>query len=226
MELFDLISYYWKMDIGATIAVVGCMKSGKTEQLMLAIRRCEVAQYPYHYFTQVYDLERRDTNKTSTDNASPEQTSSGQVSIDHGKIPIKEQFFQNTSDLASVIYQGSRQIIGVNDVQFADDPIIAYAEERARQGDIVILAGLDKTSEGGPFPLRKQGGGRDDLSDKTMYHLIGQSHEVIKLHAVCTYTEQGSRCDNPAFYTAFLGQEKGIIKTGSLDYAPRCLQHK
>lgn len=213
MDLFDTISHYWKMQLGVTIAVTGCMKSGKTEQVILALRRCRVAEYPYSYYTHSFDMERRAS------------TSNHAVSEDHGSIPIKEQFFTNTADLEYLL-QYPRTVFGFNDIQFADDPFIDFAEKLASLGHIVMLAGLDNTSEHNAFPLRTPNGARESFSTKTMYDLIGRSNVILKLHAVCMYRTKEETCDNPAYYSKFLGDEKGVIKTGSKEYEPRCALHK
>lgn len=215
MELFDIISYYWKMQLGVTIGVTGCMKSGKTEQVILALRRCIVAPYPYSYFTHSFDKERR-TNTEANNHV---------VSEDHGSIQIKEQFFTNTVDLEYLL-KSPRTVFGFNDVQFVDDPFIDFVETLASIGHIVMWAGLDNTSEHNPFPLRTPHGARDSFSTKTMYDLMGRSNELIKLHAVCMYRTENENCDNPAHYSRFLGNTKGVIKTGSQEYEPRCALHK
>jgi thymidine kinase len=202
------------MQIGVTIAVAGCMKSGKTEQLILAGRRCHYAKYPFYYFTHSFDKERR-KNLTVENHV---------VSEDHGSINIKEQFFTNTADLEYLL-QFPRGVFGFNDIQFVDDPFIEFVETLASRGHIAVSAGLDNTSEHNHFPLRTPGGARDSFSKKTMYDLIGRSNEIIKLHAVCMYSKDNT-CGNPAHYSRFLGDSKGVIKTGSQEYEPRCGLHK
>lgn len=103
-------------------------------------------------------------------------------------------------------------VVGVDEAQFFDEPIIDIVQQFADQGLRVIVAGLDTDFRGEPFGPMPQ--------------LIARAETVDKLRAICMV------CGEPASRTQRLvnGQpahyhDPVVIVGASEMYEARCRQH-
>jgi thymidine kinase len=213
-EVYKDISRYWEQGIGALITITGCMKSGKTTELLRALEDCTRAGIPYRLFTHSYDQERR-TGVATNRNAYGS----------HDGILIPERFFTHTSDL-EVQLNGERTVLGLNEVQFADAPILSFLERQMELGNIVVAAGLNMTSEDKPFPLRAPQGEREEISTATMADILAMSTDIYTLHAKCEYVEVGVRCKFDAAFSRSRTPKTTTVQVGSKNYTVRCIKHK
>ena len=138
--------------------IAGCMYSGKSEELIRRLRRCQIAdQYTLVMKPAIDDRYSADSVAThvgGTLKAHPVHD------VDHVRRFLYKQPFQMTG-----------QVIGLDEVQFMDEGIVDVLEEQANMGRRVIVAGLDLDSDGKPFG--------------PMARLLAVADKVTKLTAVC-----------------------------------------
>lgn len=118
---------------GSIEVVCGCMYSGKTEELIRQIRRCEFARQPYVTFKPRIDSRYSD-----------------QEIVSHNKEAIDSIVVDRASEIYKHITHET-QVVGIDEAQFFDSEVIEVATKLAKNGRRVILAGLDTDWQGKPF---------------------------------------------------------------------------
>jgi len=111
----------------------------------------------------------------------------------------------NVEALKAVLFPQIDQVevVGVDEAQFFDPSLVPLSLELIHLGKRVILAGLDTTFAGEPFP---------PIPD-----LLAISDEVVKLSAVCM------QCGAPAVHTQRLGASQSLVLVGAAGlYEARC----
>ncbi len=109
------------------------MYSGKTEELIRQIRRCEYAKQNYLTFKP-----RVDQRYSEDDIVSHNKDSLGSIVIDQA------------TDIYKYVTHDT-QVVGVDEAQFFDKKLVEVATKLARNGRRVVLAGLDTDWRGQPF---------------------------------------------------------------------------
>ena len=147
--------------------ITGCMFSGKSEELIRRLRRCQIADQHVLAFKSALD------DRYSMEGIASHPHHAGTVSQPSDTfmaIPVRD-----VNDLLSHLnqhpFRQTGQVIGFDEVQFMDHDIIAVLEAEANRGRRVIVAGLDLDSDGNPFG--------------PMGDLLAVADEVTKLTAVC-----------------------------------------
>lgn len=112
--------------------VVGCMFSGKTEELIRRMRRAEIARQRIAIFKPVIDS-RYSANHI----------------VSHSEAKLQSTPVQTSADVLRLA--GDAQVVGIDEGQFFDMGIVEVAEALANQGKRVIIAGLDQDYRGKPF---------------------------------------------------------------------------
>ena len=112
--------------------VVGCMFSGKTEELIRRLRRAEIAKQKVAVFKPKIDAR-----------FSPDHI------VSHSEAKLKSYVVQTSKEVEQLAQDA--QVIGIDEGQFFDIGIIAVAERLANDGKRVIIAGLDQDYRGVPF---------------------------------------------------------------------------
>ncbi len=112
--------------------VVGCMFSGKTEELIRRMRRAEIARQRIAIFKPVIDDRYSDNHIVS-----------------HSEAKLQSTPVQTSADVLRLA--GDAQVVGIDEGQFFDMGIVEVAETLANQGKRVISAGLDQDYRGKPF---------------------------------------------------------------------------
>lgn len=113
--------------------VVGCMFSGKTEELIKQIRRAEFAKQKFQVFKPRID------NRYSVDNvASHNQTHLPSIVVD------------SAFEILSKV-EKTTQVVGIDEGQFFEEELIEVATTLANAGKRVVIAGLDTDWRGVPF---------------------------------------------------------------------------
>ncbi len=112
--------------------VVGCMFSGKTEELIRRMRRAEIARQRIAIFKPVIDT-RYSANHI----------------VSHSEAKLESTPVQTSADVLRLA--GDAQVVGIDEGQFFDMGIVEVAETLANQGKRVIIAGLDQDYRGKPF---------------------------------------------------------------------------
>ena len=172
-------------------AVVGPMYSGKSEELIRRLKRAKIAKQEVIVFKPCID------NRYSKEDV-----------VSHSGISIRAIAINHTEEIHKYITDET-QVVGIDEVQFFDDGIVAVALELADKGIRVIAAGLDldfKAEPFGPVP-----------------ELLARAEFVDKLQAVCV------KCGAPATRTQRLINKEParyddpIILVGATEsYEARC----
>jgi len=112
--------------------VVGCMFSGKTEELIRRLRRAKIAKQKVIVFKPVID------NRYAVDSV-----------VSHSELSIESV---NISDVNEVFeHVGEAQVVGIDEAQFFSGDLISVCTELANEGRRVVVAGLDQDYKGVPF---------------------------------------------------------------------------
>jgi len=165
--------------------ICGSMFSGKTEELLRRIKRARLARQPVALFKPRVD-DRYDAVKVVSHEG-----------VNADAVPVS-----TAAELLDRVPPGIA-VVGIDEVQFFDDPIVAAAESLAARSIRVIAAGLDQDWRGKPFgPVPA---------------LMAVAEYVTKLHAVC------ARCGAPGTRSQRLVAAEGqLFVGGSAEYESRC----
>jgi thymidine kinase len=112
--------------------IVGCMFSGKTEELIRRIRRAQIARQRVAIFKPKIDT------RYSNDHI-----------VSHSEAKLLSTVVECSDDILAKA--ADAQVVGIDEGQFFDQRIVDVAEELANQGKRVIIAGLDQDYRGKPF---------------------------------------------------------------------------
>ena len=138
--------------------ITGCMYSGKSEELIRRLRRCQIAGQ--HVLVMKPALDDRYSTDSVATHVGEKLEAVAVRDTEHVRDLVWERPFSMTGE-----------VIGLDEVQFMDEHIIGVLEEQANMGRRVIVAGLDLDSEGHPFG--------------PMARLLAVADTVDKLTAVC-----------------------------------------
>lgn len=136
--------------------IVGCMFSGKTEELIRRISVLKRGKKQVLVFKPRFDNRYNDQMITS-----------------HSGAKVKAIFVKETADVEAALraHQFKIDVLAFDEVQFLKPEFCEYFEEKANQGYRVICAGLDKGYNDEQFP--------------TVCRLLAMAEFVTKLIAVC-----------------------------------------
>jgi thymidine kinase len=112
--------------------VVGCMFSGKTEELIRRMRRAQIAKQRVAIFKPVIDT------RFGADHI-----------VSHSEAKLLSTAVRTSADVLRLAAEA--QVVGIDEGQFFDMGIVEVAETLANQGKRVIIAGLDQDYRGKPF---------------------------------------------------------------------------
>jgi thymidine kinase len=112
--------------------VVGCMFSGKTEELIRRLRRAQIARQKVIIF------------KPKIDN----RYSANQI-VSHSEQSLVSTVIENASEILPLA--ADAQVIGIDEGQFFGPDLVDICEQLANSGKRVIVAGLDQDYRGKPF---------------------------------------------------------------------------
>lgn len=185
---------YVMKNSGWVEVICGSMFSGKSEELIRRVRRATYANLSVRVFKPAIDSRYGNESVVSHNGSSA-------VAM---PVTSSEEILEHIED--------NPDIIGIDEVQFFDENIIAVVDKLANSGIRVIIAGLDTDFRGEPFG--------------PMPHLMALSESVTKLNAICPV------CGSPASRTQRLidgkpaSYDDPIILVGASEsYEPRCRHH-
>ena len=118
--------------MGKITLIIGCMFSGKTEELIRRLRRATIAKQKVEIFKPAVDTRYDDEDVVS-----------------HNKTAIRSTPVQFASDI--LLLAGDSDVIGVDEAQFFDEEVVDVCRKLANNGKRVIVAGLDMDANGKPF---------------------------------------------------------------------------
>jgi len=161
------------------------MFSGKTEELLRRVKRARLARQQVQLFKPKVD-DRYDAVKV----------------VSHEGANADALPVASARELVASVSPGTA-VVGIDEVQFFDPPIVQAVEALANEGVRVIAAGLDQDYEGNPFgPVPA---------------LMAIAEYVTKLHAVC------ARCGAEACRSQRLVATEGqLFVGGAAAYEARC----
>ncbi len=173
---------------GRMEVITGPMFSGKSEELIRRLRRARIARLRVLCYKPDLDVRYHRTAIASHSAQTLEAVTV--ATVEH----LKAELFPILDEV---------EVIGVDEAQFFDVALVPLALELVHRGKRVILAGLDTTFAGEPFP---------PIPD-----LMAVADEVTKLSAVCM------RCGAPAIHTQRLGADQSLVLVGAAGlYEARC----
>ena len=117
---------------GRIEVVCGSMFSGKTEELIMRMRRAQFARQKVEIFKPAIDVRYSEEDVVSHD----------QKHIQSTPIDSAGSILLLSSDI---------DVVGIDEAQFFDDGIVDVCNELANRGVRVIVAGLDMDYKGKPF---------------------------------------------------------------------------
>lgn len=112
--------------------IVGCMFSGKTEELIRRLNRARYATEAVVVFKPAVDVRY----------ASHDVVSHSEFRFPC--VPVK-----HASDIGRLV--DTAQVVGIDEAQFFDSDLVQVAERLANDGRRVVIAGLDQDFRGVPF---------------------------------------------------------------------------
>lgn len=120
-------------NVGWIEVICGSMFSGKSEELIRRLRRCQIAKQKFAAFKPLRD------------------TRFGEKEIvSHDKARIPSIPVRDSAELYSKV-EPNVQVVGIDEAQFFDTGLVAVCERLAHEGKRVIVAGLDQDYLGRPF---------------------------------------------------------------------------
>lgn len=195
---------------------VGCMFSGKTEEMMRNVRRAEVKGRNVLVLTPNVDW--RGSEDALYSHAGRQM----------GAKPVDF----HSEEILKTVKQLSRKMriygVAIDEAQFFDENLPDVVKELKRKFEEVMVAHLNYTFDGRPFPFRSNRRFEDD-SDRTVGDLMEIAEKVYTLAAICTHeNEDGTRCNSEeAFYSQRLVHGEPTttgptILIGEQEYEARC----
>lgn len=122
-----------KIGPGWIEVIVGCMFSGKTEELIKQVRKAQFAKQKFQVFKPKID-NRYSANEVAS----------------HNQTTLPSIVVEDAYQILSLIDKNA-QVVGIDEAQFFDEEILPVVTTLADAGKRVILAGLDTDWKGAPF---------------------------------------------------------------------------
>jgi thymidine kinase len=165
--------------------IAGSMFSGKSEELIRRLRRAKIARQKVQVFKPRIDV------RYSHDHI-----------VSHSEMRHESSMVETAAEILASI-EKSTEVVGIDEGQFFDKELVDVANELARRGLRVIIAGLDQDYTGKPF--------------EPMPQLLAIAEYITKTHAICV------RCGQPANYSqrTFESEERVAVGAGGM-YEARC----
>ncbi len=165
--------------------IAGSMFSGKSEELIRRLRRAKIARQKVQVFKPEIDA------RFSNDHI-----------VSHSEMRHESTNVRTAQDIRRGVHPET-EVVGIDEGQFFDNELIAVANDLARQGVRVIIAGLDQDYTGKPW--------------EPMPQLLAVAEYITKTHAICM------KCGQPANYTqrTFESEER-VAVGGAGMYEARC----
>jgi thymidine kinase len=176
---------YHRPNAGWVEVIAGSMFSGKSEELIRRLRRAKIARQKVQVFKPNIDSRFSDNHIVS-----------------HSEMRHESSNISSAKEVLEKIEPGT-EVVGIDEGQFFDEELVNVANELARRGMRVIIAGLDQDYTGKPF--------------EPMPQLLAIAEYITKTHAICM------RCGQPANYSQRTFESEERVAVGASDkYEARC----
>src|SRR4030095_15351283 len=113
-----------KTEAGWIEVIAGSMFSGKSEELIRRLRRAKIARQKVQVFKPEIDSRFSDNHIVS-----------------HSEMRHESANIQSARDMLAKV-EPDTEVVGIDEGQFFDDELVNVANELARRGVRVIIAGL------------------------------------------------------------------------------------
>ena len=165
--------------------IAGSMFSGKSEELIRRLRRAKIARQKVQVFKPQID------SRYSNDHI-----------VSHSEMRHESANSKSADEILAKV-DADTEVVGIDEGQFFDNDLVGVANELARRGVRVIIAGLDQDYTGKPW--------------EPMPQLLAIAEYITKTHAICM------KCGQPANYTqrTFESEER-VAVGGAGMYEARC----
>ncbi len=177
---------------GILEVICGPMFSGKSEELIRRLRRAKIAKQKVAVFKHAID-DRYDLAYVTS----------------HNGTKLNAHATDNGAHLLAKVQQEGYAVVGIDEIQFYTDDIVATICTLVNDGVRVVVAGLDLDFRGVPFG--------------PMPTLLAIADSITKLKAICT------KCGKDAHYTQRLIDDKPakytdpvILVAAQESYDARC----
>src|SRR6185369_7658820 len=165
--------------------IAGSMFSGKSEELIRRLRRAKIARQKVQVFKPTLDARFSDHHIVS-----------------HSEMRHESANVHMASDIRSFV-DNDTEVVGIDEAQFFDNELVNVANDLARRGVRVIIAGLDQDYTGKPW--------------EPMPQLLAIAEYITKTHAICM------KCGQPANYSQRTFESEERVAVGAADkYEARC----
>jgi len=165
--------------------IAGSMFSGKSEELIRRLRRAKIARQKVQVFKPEIDARFSDNHIVS-----------------HSEMRHESANIKAPQEVLAKV-EPDTEVVGIDEGQFFDDDLVNVANELARRGVRVIIAGLDQDYTGKPF--------------EPMPQLLAIAEYITKTHAICM------KCGQPANYSQRTFESEERVAVGASDkYEARC----
>ena len=174
-----------RANVGWIEVIAGSMFSGKSEELIRRLRRAKIARQKVQVFKPEVDSRYSDDHIVS-----------------HSEMRHASANSRSAADILEKV-EPDTEVVGIDEGQFFDNELVRVANELARRGLRVIIAGLDQDYTGKPW--------------EPMPQLLAIAEYITKTHAICM------RCGQAANYTqrTFESEER-VAVGGAGMYEARC----
>lgn len=165
--------------------IAGSMFSGKSEELIRRLRRAKIARQRVQVFKPKIDSRFSESHIVS-----------------HSEMRHESSNVRSAADLLENL-DPETEVVGIDEGQFFDNDLVDVANELARRGLRVIIAGLDQDYTGRPW--------------EPMPQLLAIAEYITKTHAICL------RCGQTANYSQRTFDSEERVAVGALGmYEARC----
>jgi thymidine kinase len=165
--------------------IAGSMFSGKSEELIRRLRRAKIARQKVQVFKP--EIDSRYSNNHI---------------VSHSEMRHESSNVSSVAELLAKL-EPDTEVVGIDEGQFFDNELVTAANELAKRGIRVIIAGLDQDYTGKPW--------------EPMPQLLAIAEYITKTHAICM------KCGQPANYSqrTFESEERVAVGAGGM-YEARC----
>src|SRR5882724_5181914 len=165
--------------------IAGSMFSGKSEELIRRLRRAKIARQKVQVFKPNIDSRFSDNHIVS-----------------HSEMRHESSNIRSAAEVRAKV-EPDTEVVGIDEGQFFDNELVNVANELARRGVRVIIAGLDQDYTGKPW--------------EPMPQLLAIAEYITKTHAICM------KCGQPANYSqrTFESDERVAVGAAGM-YEARC----
>ncbi|MEO7971847.1 MAG: thymidine kinase [bacterium] len=178
-------THHARLATGWIEVIAGSMFSGKSEELIRRLRRAKIARQKVQVFKPEVD------SRYSNDHI-----------VSHSEMRHESANSRSAAEVLAKV-DADTEVVGIDEGQFFDNELVSVANELARRGVRVIIAGLDQDYTGKPW--------------EPMPQLLAIAEYITKTHAICM------KCGQAANYTqrTFESEER-VAVGGEGMYEARC----